>query len=63
MNPVPAPPTGWRSVWWLWFLVLGAGCTVIAFNRGPVEVSEKDSHDATGESNRAHTFDVNISPR
>ena len=46
------------------YLLLGllVGCTVIAFNKGNVETVDKDSHDAHG-TNRAHTFDVNISPR
>jgi len=43
------------------WLVL-SGCTVIAFNKGEVTTSESDSHDADG-TNKASTFDVNLSPR
>ena len=46
----------------LWALVFFIGCTVIAFNRGNVSTTESDSHDADG-TNRASTFDVNISPK
>ena len=39
-----------------------SGCTFVGINRGNLDLSEKDSHDAQG-TNRSHTFDVNFSPR
>lgn len=53
---------------WLWLLVLLVGCTLIAFNRAPVEVMDRDSHDAGGSGGTNggppnRTWDMNISPR
>jgi len=38
------------------------GCTLVAYNQGPVEIRDSDSHDAKG-TNGARTLDVTISPR
>lgn len=46
----------------LYLMQMMLGCTVIAFNKGDVTTSEKDSHDAEG-TNNARTVDVNIDPR
>jgi len=59
--------SAWPTVVFLWVVVCVAGCTLVAFNRGDVELHESDSHDASGGGTNAgrsaHTFDINISPR
>jgi len=55
--------TGWTLFWALWGIawsLLVVGCTFIAWNKAPVTVSDRDSHDA---ATNGRTWDLNISPR
>ena len=54
-----------KAIIWLvigFLLSVIIGCTFIAFNKGPVDARDADSHDAIG-TNKASSFDVNFSPR
>ena len=38
------------------------GCTIVAYNKAPVTITDKDSH-SVKQSTNARVFDTTISPR